>query len=64
MYFNRANAADFTIDVGLSDRLLPDTWSKTNLKVSKLIQHPSYVNSNTGIFNDIALFKLAVSTSF
>lgn len=54
-----------TVDVGLTDRLNPNTWSKTNLKISKIIEHPLYEFSGFledvgDISNDIALLKLEV----
>lgn len=54
-----------TVDVGLTDRLTPNTWSKTNLKISKIIEHPlfelsGFFQNEIDLTNDIALLKLEV----
>jgi len=58
----RLNPAYYTIDVGLHNRLVPDTWTKSNLKVSKVLMHSSY-NAQT-LVNDIALMKLSSPVTF
>ena len=60
--YGRNNPAAFTIDAGITSRFTTNSWSKTNLRVSKIIIHPSY-NPNT-ITNDIALMKLSVHIYF
>jgi len=53
--FGRATPALFSFDIGLHDRLAPESWYLTR-KVSKIIIHPAY-NDRT-VANDIALMKL------
>ena len=53
----------WTIDAGINSRLTLDPWSKTNLKVVKIIIHPSYSPSKL-YANDIALMKLEVFNYF
>ena len=55
-------ASSFTVDVGVSNRLVNDAWTRTNIRVSKIIQHALY-NPQT-LKNDISLLKLAVSLRF
>jgi hypothetical protein len=50
----------FTFDIGRTSRLTSNAWSINNVKVSKVIIHPSY-NGDTSKGNDIALMKLAVN---
>ena len=55
----QANPSLWTISAGINNRLVPNSWSKTNLKVAKIIIHPFY-NPSKLYANDIALMKLAV----
>ncbi len=48
------------ITVGGHSVSTPDSWTLTNRDVSKIIIHPNY--DKTTFKNDLALFKLAVST--
>jgi len=57
--YGRTIPSTYTFDAGINNRNIIEAWSKVNLKVSKVIVHPSY-NPNL-ISNDIALMKLAVS---
>ena len=54
----RSNPALFTFDIGKTSRLSSNAWSINNVRVSKIIIHPSY--NDAQITNDIALMKLAV----
>ncbi len=56
--FGRANPAFYSFDIGVHDRLAPESWYLTR-KVSRIIIHPSY-NDRT-VANDIALMKLDVN---
>ncbi len=56
--YGRSTPSLYTFDAGINSRFTVNAWSKTNLRVSKIIMHPSY-NPNL-ITNDIALMKLAV----
>ena len=49
----------FTFDIGRTSRLTSNAWSINNVRVSKIIIHPSY--NNNQLTNDIALMKLAVN---
>jgi secreted trypsin-like serine protease len=52
----------YKVGVGINDRTKLDPWSKSNLKVDKVIKNPNYNPSN--FQNDIALIKLKVSLVF
>jgi len=60
--YGRLNPSTYTVDVGIHNRLVPDTWSKTNLRVSKVIMNTAY--SDAKIINDIALIKLSAPVAF
>ncbi len=55
----RTNPAAYTFDIGRTSRLSSNAWSINNVRVSKIIMHPSY--NNNQLTNDIALMKLAVN---
>jgi len=48
----------YTIDIGITSRLNKNSWSLTDLKVSKIFINPDY--SDKLLKNDIALIKLRV----
>ena len=58
--FCSLDAAKYEITVGGYSVSTPDSWTLTDLDVSKVISHPNY--DETTFKNDLALFKLAVST--
>jgi hypothetical protein len=58
----RSNPALFTFDIGRTSRVTANAWSVNNVRVSKIIMHPSY--NDAQITNDIALMKLAVNNKF
>jgi len=60
--YGRANPAYYTVDIGVHNRLVPDSWSKTNLRVSKVIYNTAY--NDRLISNDIALMKLSSPVAF
>jgi secreted trypsin-like serine protease len=57
----RSNPALFTFDIGRTSRVTANPWSVNNVRVSKIVMHPSY--NDAQITNDIALMKLAVKNN-
>lgn len=55
--YGRANPAYYTVDAGIHSRFAPDSWSKTNLRVSKVIINSGY--NDRLLIGDIALLKLS-----
>lgn len=60
--YGRTNPAYYTVDIGIHSRVAPDSWSKTNLRVSKVIYNSAY--NDRLLIGDIALLKLSVSKFF
>jgi len=60
--YGRSTPSLFSFDAGINSRLTANSWSKLNLRVSKIVMHPSY-NPNQ-ITNDIALMKLSTPVTF
>ena len=57
-YFKSSNPNDYVVSVGIYNIIHPERWSKTQLKISKVIKHESY--NDTTYQNDIGLIKLIV----
>ena len=57
--YRQANPSLYVIDVGMQNRLVADSWTLKNLKVSKIIVHSGF--NWDSIQQDIALVKLEVS---
>ena len=59
--YGRTTASLYSFDIGIHDRLAPEAWA-VNRKVSKIIIHPSYTQTNSR--NDIALMKLSAPITY
>ena len=60
--YSKANPSQYVVDVGMQNRIVADSWTLKNLKISRIIVHSSF--DWNSFLQDIALVKLDVILIF